>query len=178
VPAAKGNGATMRIEIEENPAQLLDIQNAVRMMLKNARLRWILYALGIFFATLFCIYGWYVTGDNYWVGVSFFPLFVLALFCYRVFIFLPHIFPRRYHKNIVALGQLTTVIDDNGILEKAENLQAFHNWDAVVKHMEGQDGIAIFFVNGNFKYIPKRLLGAEEEKELKEKLALSCRLKE
>jgi hypothetical protein len=159
-----------RIEIEENPVELADVQNAVRLMLKNAKLRWICYALGILLVTLSCLYFWYVSDNNLWGAGFIVSLLLLALFCYRPFIYLPYVYPRKYHAGVAGLGKLTTVIDDNGILEKAENLQAFHNWDAVVKHLEDQNGIVILFVSQNFKYIPKRVLDAEQERELMEKL--------
>ena len=161
------------IELQESPVPMRDIQNGLRLYFKKIRLGSIFVGVLTVLLAISFLYLWLLTGKEF-LGSLFSYFFAFGFFSLLyAFIYLPNFPPRSYFKRIAALGKLTTVIDDSGILEKAENAQAFHNWDAVVKHAEDEEGIIIYFVGGNFKYIPKRLLGAEEEMELKEKLALS-----
>jgi hypothetical protein len=119
---------------------------------------------------LLCLCFWCLTGDTSW-GIGFFvSLGLLLTWGYRPIIYLPYIYPRKYHEQLTSFGKLSTIIDDCGILEKSDSAQVFHKWDSVIKHMEDQNGFVIFFSTQNLKYIPKRLLNGEEEKELKEEL--------
>jgi hypothetical protein len=160
-----------RIELLEGRMQWHDMEHGLRLYFRKTRLRWKLTAAGLLLVALCCLGLGRLTSPLAWDALFGGFLTAATTFTICYFFSFHYRLPKDTMKKLEQLGEMSTVLDERGILEMVENAQYFHAWEAVENYQEDGEGLIINFIGGQFKYIPKRLLKVEEEAELKARLA-------